>query len=118
MGIGSETSRFSSKFFRSFSLDPTVDVDSLAANLKNGVLTISAPQDPKRLEENVRRIPITPLEDGKEDKEVIDVDEDSKNDTEPSGKEKEGMVDASVNSDQNNTKNDSPGDDSNEKKAQ
>merc|ERR1719282_2073714 len=52
--IGSGTSRFSSKFFRSFSLDRTVDVDSLTANLKNGVLTISAPKDPKRLEENVR----------------------------------------------------------------
>merc|ERR1711933_323137 len=114
--IGSETSRFSSKFFRSFSLDPTVDVDSLAANLKNGVLTISAPKDPKRLEKNVRRIPITTLEDGKEDKEVIDVDEDSKNDTKPSGEEKEGVIDAPANSVQNKTKNDSPGDGSNDKK--
>merc|ERR1712176_669482 len=77
--IGSESSQFSSKFFRSFSLDRTVDMDSLAANLKNGVLTISAPKDPKRLEENVRKIPITTLEDRKEDKEVIDVDEDNKN---------------------------------------
>merc|ERR1712124_100399 len=111
------SSRFSSKFFRSFSLDRTVDVDSFAANLKNGVLTISAPKDPKRLEENVRRIPITPLEDGKEDKEVIDVDEDNKNDTKPSGEDKQRAVDASANSDQNNTENDSPGDGSNEKKT-
>merc|ERR1712207_85279 len=61
--IGSESSRFSSKFFRSFSLDPTVDVDNFTATLKNGVLTVSAPKDLSKLEENVRKIPITPLED-------------------------------------------------------
>merc|ERR1712207_7146 len=37
--LGSESSRFSSKFLRSFSLDPTVDIDSFTATLKNGVLT-------------------------------------------------------------------------------
>merc|ERR1711937_876684 len=51
--LGSESSRFSSKFLRSFSLDPTVDIDSFTATLKNGVLTVSAPKDLSKLEENV-----------------------------------------------------------------
>merc|ERR1719222_272 len=41
----------------------TVDVDSFTATLKNGVLVVSAPKDLSKLEENVRKIPITPLED-------------------------------------------------------
>merc|ERR1712025_1128424 len=59
----SDSSRFSSKFSQSFYLDPTVDVDKFTATLKNGVLVVSAPKDMSKLEENVRRIPITPLED-------------------------------------------------------
>merc|ERR1719222_543067 len=59
----SESSRFSSRFSQSFYLDPTVDVDKFTATLKNGVLVVSAPKDMSKLEENVRRIPITPLED-------------------------------------------------------
>jgi len=59
----SESSRFSSRFSQSFYLDPTVDVDSFTATLKNGVLVVSASKDLGKLEENVRRIPITPLED-------------------------------------------------------
>merc|ERR1719217_1117705 len=59
----SESSRFASKFSQSFYLDPTVDVDSFTATLKNGVLVVSATKDLSKLEENVRRIPITPLED-------------------------------------------------------
>merc|ERR1712176_879951 len=59
----SESSRFASKFSQSFYLDPTVDVDSFTATLNNGVLVVSATKDMAKLEENVRRIPITPLED-------------------------------------------------------
>merc|ERR1712164_224460 len=59
----SDSSRFASKFSQSFYLDPTVDVDNFTATLKNGVLVVSAPKDLAKLEENVRRIPITPLED-------------------------------------------------------
>ena len=59
----SESSRFTSRFTQSFYLDPTVVIDSFTATLKNGVLVVSAPKDPAKLEENVRRIPITPLED-------------------------------------------------------
>ena len=59
----SETSRFSSRFAQSFYLDPTVDVDHFTATLKDGMLVVSAPKDVAKLEENVRRIPITPLED-------------------------------------------------------
>merc|ERR1712232_611146 len=59
----SDSSRFSSRFAQSFYLDPTVDVDNFTATLKNGVLVVSAPKDLGKLEENVRRIPTTPLED-------------------------------------------------------
>merc|ERR1719298_312629 len=59
----SESSRFASKFSQSFYLDPTVDVDNFTATLKNGALVVSAPKDLSKLEENVRKIPITPLED-------------------------------------------------------
>jgi len=55
----SESSRFTSKFSKTFSLDKTVDADKFAATLKNGILTVSAPKDMKKLEENVRRIPVT-----------------------------------------------------------
>lgn len=106
--IGSGSSRFSSRFLRTFSLDPTVDIDGLAATLKNGVLTVSAPKDSKKLEGNVRRIPITSVEDtsgkdSKEDKETIDVDEDSKPNASPSDTME---VDASGDSQTNNTKTD------------
>merc|ERR1711862_676869 len=53
-----ESSRFASKFSKTFSLDQTVDVDKFTATLKNGVLTVSAPKDLGKLEENVRRIPV------------------------------------------------------------
>ena len=58
-----DSSRLTSKFSQSFYLDPTVDVDSFTATLKNGVLVVSAPKDMGKLEENIRRIPITSLED-------------------------------------------------------
>merc|ERR1719324_1740100 len=54
----SESSQFTSKFSKTFSLDQTVDVDKFTASLKNGVLTVSAPKDLGKLEENVRRIPV------------------------------------------------------------
>merc|ERR1711862_912840 len=55
----SESSQFTSKFSKTFSLDKTVDVDKMSAAMQNGVLTVSAPKDLKKLEENIRRIPIT-----------------------------------------------------------
>merc|ERR1719270_907705 len=79
----SESSRFASKFSQSFYLDPTVDVDNFTATLKNGVLVVSAPKETAKMEENVRRIPITPLEDivaeadkDKEDVAIMDEGED------------------------------------------
>merc|ERR1719399_1765502 len=54
----SESAQFTSKFSKSFSLDKTVDVEKITAALKNGVLTVSAPKDLKKLEENIRRIPV------------------------------------------------------------
>jgi HSP20 family protein len=56
---GTETSRFSSRFSQAFSLDRSVDVEQFSAQLNSGVLTITAPKDIKKLEESVRRIPIT-----------------------------------------------------------
>merc|ERR1712078_543463 len=57
--VSSETSRYTSKFSKTFSLDKTVDVDKFTAILNNGVLVVSAPKDLAKLEENIRRIPIT-----------------------------------------------------------
>ena len=54
-----ETYSFSSKFAQNFSLDPTIDVEKFTASLKNGVLIVSAPREMKRVEETIRKIPIT-----------------------------------------------------------
>lgn len=50
---------YSSKFSQSFTLDPAVDTDKFSANLKNGVLIVSAPKDWKKIENAVKTIPIT-----------------------------------------------------------
>merc|ERR1719446_1797093 len=82
----SENSRFSSRFAQSFFLDPTVDLDNFTATLKNGVLVVSAPKDLGKLEENVRRIPITPLEDilaeADQKEEKVEVDNEGGEDAE------------------------------------
>jgi len=54
----SDNSRFASKFSQTFSLDPAVDVDQFSANLDNGVLIVAAPKDMKRIEENIKKIPV------------------------------------------------------------
>jgi HSP20 family protein len=55
----SKNSRFASKFSKMFSLDPAVEVDhQFSASLNNGVLAVMAPKDMKKLEANVRKIPI------------------------------------------------------------
>jgi HSP20 family protein len=53
-------SSFSSKFTQSFSLDPVIDVEKISANLMDGVLTVTAPKDMKRLEANIKSIHISP----------------------------------------------------------
>merc|ERR1712124_99568 len=57
--VSSETSRYTSKFSKTFSLDKTVDVDKFTASLNNGVLVVSSPKDLAKLEEGIRKIPIT-----------------------------------------------------------
>jgi HSP20 family molecular chaperone IbpA len=57
------SSRYSSKFSQTFALDDAVDLEQLTANLKNGVLVVTAPRDLKRVEETVKRIPITGTDD-------------------------------------------------------
>ena len=49
-----------SSFSQTFSLDPSVDVDSLSASLNDGVLVVSATKDMEKLEaaNPVRKIPI------------------------------------------------------------
>lgn len=49
---------FNSKFSQSISVDPTLNRDKLSAQLENGVLTIAAPKDVKKLASSVREIPI------------------------------------------------------------
>jgi len=53
-----ENSSFSYKFSQSFSLPADLDMDKFEADLTNGVLTVTAPKDPKKLEASVRKIPI------------------------------------------------------------
>merc|ERR1719393_752817 len=112
----SESSRFASKFSQSFYLDPTVDVDNFTATLNNGVLVVSAPKDLAKLEENVRKIHITPLE------EILaeaDQNEETKNEEESSSDEQdEKEVDIpvdSADSSPTDSNNDTP-DDSSDKK--
>merc|ERR1712232_623128 len=50
---------YTSQFSQSFSVDPTIDVEKFSASLNNGVLVISAPKDLKKIEDNIRKIPIT-----------------------------------------------------------
>ena len=54
-----DSSSYTSEFSQSFSLDQVVDVDNIQAHLMDGVLTVTAPKDMKRLEEGVRSIPIS-----------------------------------------------------------
>lgn len=53
-----EQYQFSSKFSQNFSFDPAVDSEKFTANLENGVLVVSAPKDMRRLEANIKSIPI------------------------------------------------------------
>ena len=58
-----ERYQFNSKFSQTFTIDPAVDVDKFTANLKNGVLIVAAPKDMKRIETNIRQIPIMTMDD-------------------------------------------------------
>lgn len=55
--------KFTSKFSQSFSLDSAVDIGRFTANIKNGVLVVTAPKDFKRVEQFARSIPITTSDD-------------------------------------------------------
>lgn len=67
-----ESSSYSSQFSLSFSVDPTVDVAKFTANLHNGVLVLSAPKDLKRIEENIRQIPVVVAADAESPIEITD----------------------------------------------
>ena len=72
-----KTSKFETKFSQSFSLDPQVDIEKFSAVFENGVLTVSAPKDFKKIEENVRNIPIIEATSEREDQEETDISKDS-----------------------------------------
>merc|ERR1712124_176649 len=74
MSESSSESQVMSKFSKTFSLDDTVDVDKLTAALKNGVLTVSAPKDPTKREQNIRRIPVQVVAEAAETTPAITVD--------------------------------------------
>merc|ERR1712224_811312 len=69
------SARVMSKFSKTFSLDETVDVDKLTAALKNGVLTVSAPKDPEKREQNIRLIPVQVVEAAEATPAIADDDE-------------------------------------------
>merc|ERR1712137_1143357 len=93
--VGSrQTDTSSYKFKKSFTLDPSVMVEKMTANLENGVLLVSAPKSVKKTEEEIKRIPVTvgkssaSVHESKEevakseegvstDEEVINLDEDT-----------------------------------------
>ena len=58
-GESSDTYSYKSTFSQSFYLDPTVDKEKIQADLKEGLLTVSAPRDMKKLEEFRVKVPIT-----------------------------------------------------------
>jgi len=53
---------YSSQFYQSFSLDPSVITEKFDANLKDGVLVITAPKDVKKIEASTTSVPITEKE--------------------------------------------------------
>ena len=57
--IGGEVRKFS----KSFSIDPSVDTDKITAQLNNGVLVLTAPKDIKKVEENIKKIPVMQVAD-------------------------------------------------------
>mmetsp|Transcript_29198 Transcript_29198/g.48243 ORF Transcript_29198/g.48243 Transcript_29198/m.48243 type:complete len:270 (+) Transcript_29198:70-879(+) len=58
------SSSYSSKFSQGFALngEPTIDTDQFVANLRNGVLTVSAPKNVQIVKDTVQSIPITELD--------------------------------------------------------
>lgn len=50
---------FSSKFSQSFTLDPTIEADKFEAQMKDGILLVSAPKDSTKGEGKARTIPIS-----------------------------------------------------------
>jgi HSP20 family molecular chaperone IbpA len=68
-----ESGSYTSKFSQSFVLDATVDIDKFSANLKNGVLVVTAPKDLKRIEKNIRKIAVTDADNNVSDNPNVEV---------------------------------------------
>lgn len=65
-----ENSQFTSKFQQNFSLDPSIVVEELSAEYKNGKIYVSAPRKTERIPES-RKIPIKMLEDDSKEKKSL-----------------------------------------------
>lgn len=72
--VKNEGYSFNSRFSQSFTLDPAVDSDKLAATLHDGVLVVTAPKDNSKVSERVRKILINQLEDNDKKSVVNDAD--------------------------------------------
>eukprot|EP00737_Agarophyton_chilense_P004874 gb/GEZJ01006567.1/.p1 GENE.gb/GEZJ01006567.1/~~gb/GEZJ01006567.1/.p1 ORF type:complete len:209 (-),score=45.45 gb/GEZJ01006567.1/:83-709(-) len=88
-----DNGKYTNSVSQSFSLDPVVDIEKFSANLKNGVLVVTAPKDLARLEKNIRKIPVAAVSEDVETpveaKETIAPVEDTNVDTEePQDKDK------------------------------
>jgi HSP20 family molecular chaperone IbpA len=49
---------YKSSFSKSLLLDPSIDSDKITAQITNGVLVVTAPKDPKRVDDKIKRIPV------------------------------------------------------------
>jgi HSP20 family protein len=68
---------FSTRFSQSFTVDPSVDVAKFTAKLENGVLIVAAPKDLKRIEDNIRSIPITTVSGSEQEREQPTIGKES-----------------------------------------
>jgi HSP20 family protein len=61
--IGKDDASRTAKFSKRFSLHPAIDTDKITAQLNNGVLLVSAPKNPAKLEEKIKKIPVMQIAD-------------------------------------------------------
>jgi len=59
-----ESGSYRVTFSQSFALDEKVDIENFSANLKNGVLVVTAPKDLQRIQDNIRKITVVDADDG------------------------------------------------------
>ena len=65
-----ESGSYRVSFSQSFALDEKVDIENFSANLKNGVLVVTAPKDLQRIEDNIRKITVVDADGDVSDSEI------------------------------------------------